>query len=300
MRNECDDRASCRQKKYKHIGLWQAKCLATVFLCMFSLLSSAQQERSNFISFGHTSILDTYLSQEKADGFELRYTWQKANRKPAKNGNGVDSTALRHWSSFVAQDAFVSSAGTRGNDNTFIGAMYNLRFGWHYNFDFLSSSSPVPYDVAQQHPTPRPLNLRLGVLADFSLGGLYNTRNSNNPAQARASLNVDPSVMASWHFRIKGKPFALHYEAAMPIMGIAFSPNYGQSYYEIFTRGNYDHNVVFLSPFTGVQFRQMLTFDFRLWRTTFSVGYLGDYRQMDVNNLKYHQYSHNFVIGWRY
>ena len=167
-----------------------------------------------------------------------------------------------------------------------MGATYNLRYGWHYNID------------------PKPLNIRVGLLADFVLGGLYNTRNSNNPAQMKLSLNIDPAVLATWRFRIKGKPFALRYEAAMPWIGVAFSPNYGQSYYEIFTRGNYDHNVVFVSPFSGVQLHQMLTVDFRLWRTTFTVGYLADYladiRQMRANSLKYHQYTHAFTIGWRY
>lgn len=250
-----------------------------MLLCLLPLLASAQQEKASLIGVGYTSILDTYLSQETAKGTEVRYAWEKANRKLSK----ADSTALRHWSTYVSQDVFASFAGTRGNDNSFLGAMYNLRFGWHYNFD-------LPSDI----------NVRVGGLADVALGGLYNTRNSNNPAQARAALSIDPSLMATWHFRIKNRPFALRYEAAMPLIGIAFSPNYGQSYYEIFTRGNYDHNIVFTSPFSAVQFRQLLTFDFRLWHTTFTIGYLGDIRQMDANNLKYHQYSHNIMIGWRY
>lgn len=242
---------------------------------------SAQLEKASLISVKCTNLLDTYLSQEKATGLEIRYTWEKANRKMLK-ASADSIPTLSHWSYLFTQEAFVTKAGTRGNSNSFLGAIYNLRYGWHYNID------------------PAPLNIRFGLLGDFTLGGLYNTRNSNNPAQMRLGLNIDPSVMATWRFAIKGKPFALRYEVAMPWMGIAFSPNYGQSYYEIFTRGNYDHNVVFVSPFSGVQLHQMLTFDFRLWHTTFTVGYLGDIRQMKVNSLKYHQYTHAFTFGWRY
>lgn len=233
------------------------------------------------ISIGHVDILDTYLSQEKATGLELRYNKERLNRKLVESGD-TTVAKLRKWSSFVSQEALVTKAGTRGNSNSILGAMYNLRLGWHYNID------------------PSPLNVRFGLLGDFVLGGLYNTRNSNNPAQLKLALSVDPSVLATWKFSIKGKPFALRYEASAPLLGIAFSPNYGQSYYEIFTRGSYDHNVVFTSLASGFQVQQQLLLDFRLWKTTFTIGYLNDIRQLSANSLKYHQYTHAVTIGWRY
>ncbi len=257
--------------------------ILTFTLLMVSTGAKAQKESANLISIGHVDILDTYLSQEKATGLELRYNKEKLNRKfVATTDSGSTATMLRKWSSYVSQEALVSKAGTRGNANSFLGALYNLRFGWHYNID------------------PSPLNVRFGLLADFTLGGLYNTRNSNNPAQLKLALSVDPSIMATWRFRVKGKPFALRYEASVPALGIAFSPNYGQSYYEIFTRGNYDHNVVFTSPASGFQIQQQLLLDFRLWHTTFTIGYLNDIRQLSANSLKYHHYTHAVTIGWRY
>ena len=123
---------------------------------------------------------------------------------------------------------------------------------------------------------------------------------SNNPAQARLSLNLMPAAIATYHFPLFGKQFALRYELNVPLVGVMFSPNYGQSYYEIFSRGNYDHNIVCTSPFSAPQLYHHLTFDFRLWRTTFRVGYLGEYRQMKANNLKYHQYTHSITLGWCY
>ena len=76
-----------------------------------------------------------------------------------------------------------------------------------------------------------------------------------------------------------------------------FSPNYGQSYYEIFSRGDYDHNIVCTYLGNAPALKQLLTLDFTLWKTTFRVGYLGDYQQANVNNLKYHSYSNSLVIG---
>ena len=76
-----------------------------------------------------------------------------------------------------------------------------------------------------------------------------------------------------------------------------FTPHYGQSYYEIFTRGNYDHNVVLSHPFNTPSMRHALTLQLHLKKVSLRLGYLGDYQQADVNNLKYHNYSHLVVFG---
>ena len=188
-----------------------------------ALMASAQ--RLTAVSVAYTDILDTYLSQEKFTGTEISFLSQRTRMSDSSR---VSRELIHH--------ASVTMAGTRGNDHSLLSALYNLRFGWHYNWTF---------------PAQR-LHLRVGGAGD------------------------------------------------MPLVGIAFSPNYGQSYYEIFSRGNYDHNVVFVSPLSGPQLHQMLTLDVRLWRTTLTVGYLCDILQMEANDLKYHQYSHGILIGWRY
>ena len=76
-----------------------------------------------------------------------------------------------------------------------------------------------------------------------------------------------------------------------------FSPNYGQSYYEIFNRGNYDHHCVPTTFGATPSFRQMLTIDFRLMHATWRIGYLGTIEQTSVNSLKTHTYTHSLVIG---
>ncbi|MBM6992359.1 MAG: DUF3316 domain-containing protein [Prevotella sp.] len=230
-------------------------------------------ERTSMFGLGHTDILDTYLSQETFAGTELRYVSQMLRQKDG-------SPVVRE----MTHQIFVSSTGTRGNNNSLLSAMYTFMLGWYYQ-----PTLSTPH-----------LRVAFGGLADGTLGGAYNTRNSNNPAQARLSLSVDPAVRLRWNFHVGRFPLTLRYAAAMPLVGLAFSPNYGQSYYEIFSQGNYDHNVVFTSPFMAPQLHQMVTVDFRLWRQTFTVGYLGDIRQMRANNLKYHQYTHGILLGWRY
>lgn len=234
---------------------------------------AVQKERYTLFGWGHTNILDTYLSQETYQGTEIRYLSEVFRQRKASR---VSTVAGHH--------VWLSSAGTRNNRNSLLTVMYNMMYGWHYNCNV-----GLP-----------DLRLKVGGLLDGTLGGTYNTRNSNNPAQARISLSLNPSARLSWDFRVRNIPFTLHYEASLPLIGLAFSPNFGQSYYEIFSEGNYDRNVVVTSPFAAPQLHQMLVLDFQLWRKTFSIGYMGDIRQMKANQLKYHQYTHGVVIGWKY
>ena len=134
-------------------------------------------------------------------------------------------------------------------------------------------------------------------MIDTGVGFLYNTRNSNNPAQAKAQFGIAASTSANYKFRIRRGYHNVRYEICLPLAGIMFSPNYGQSYYEIFSQGNYDHNIVPTYLGNTPSLRQMLTFDFNLLHTTVCVGYLGDYRQAKVNELKYHHYTHALMIG---
>ena len=248
--------------------------LAMPFLSASAQTDSLSRSRSHMLAIGATNILDTYLSSEKYHGVDARYIYH--------------STRPTHWkniSQTVIHQGELSFVNNRADNNDEIGGMYNFQYHLRYNWWLCE----------------RKLQLEAGAGIDVNLGFLYNTRNSNNPAQARASVNLAPSVAASYRSHIKTMPFVVRYEAMAPLVGLMFSPNYGQSYYEIFNEGNYDHNIVPTTIGCTPSLRQLLSFDFkptRKWsRTWLRIGYLGDYQQAKVNNLKFHQYSHLFIIG---
>ena len=234
---------------------------------------SWERERAGVLVVGRTDLLDTYLSQEKFTGTEYGYLAQTLARRDSSR-----------WVRLIRHHVLMSVAGTRGNSRSLLTLMYNLQAGAMRRW---------------QWTAPR-LTLLAGAVIDGTIGGSYDTRNTNNPAQARLALSIDPTARLSWQCGSSPRTATLHYQVAVPLIGLAFSPNYGQSYYEIFSRGDYDHNVVCTSPFSAPQLYQQLYLDFSLWHTTFRVGYLGEIRQMKANNLKYHQYTHSITLGWRY
>ena len=233
------------------------------------------RENALMLGVGYTDILDTYLSPEKYRGTDLRFLSHTRREK--------DSTCLVHQ---LLHEGCIATADNRSGNGGEIGGGYTFAYS-------LLRKWQMP--VGSCH-----LRLLAGGTAELSVGFLYNTRGSNNPAQARLALQLKPTVAADFDFRLfrrQQRPFTLHYEASAPLCGMMFSPNYGQSYYEIFSRGNYDHNCVPTTIASTPSLRQMLTLDFRALHTTWCIGYLGDWRQASVNNLKQHTYTHALVFG---
>lgn len=222
------------------------------------------------IGIGGTNILDTYISPEKYTGPEIRFISMVNKQKVGRN-----------ISTMMMNQGDLSYSKNRASNSDEIAGMYNFAYGLHYNWSLLGGN----------------LRLQAGGLLDLNLGFIYNTRNSNNPAQARCYLNLTPSGSAEYDWHIHDHIYMLRYAVQLPLVGVMFSPNYGQAYYEIFSKGNYDHNIVPTTFISAPCFRQMFTVDFNLWHTTFRIGYMGDYQQSSVNNLKSHIYTHSLVIG---
>lgn len=238
------------------------------------------------IGVGYTNILDTYLSPEKYRGTSLTFLSHTRREN--------DSTA---WVNQFQHEGNVAYAENRSGNGGEMAGNYTFRYSLLHKWTISLWR--------------RPLRMLAGGTAAANIGFVYNTRNGNNPANARLSLNIEPTIGFDYpigrashtrgismhpgecaHF-----PLILHYEASAPLFGLMFSPNYGQSYYEIFNRGNYDHNCVPTTFGSTPSFRQMLTLDLRLAHTTWRIGYMGNYEQSHVNNLKTHTYTHSIVIG---
>lgn len=223
------------------------------------------------VAIGEANVQDTYLSPAEYTGAEIRYISHTTRQEI---GSRI-SRKIVHQGNFAALE---DHAG-KGSE---ISGLYDLSFAIHYNWSALNGN----------------LDLQVGGQFETGLGFIYNTRNTNNPAQMRLFANIGPSAIATYRFRAFRHRCNLRYEVAVPLAGVMFSPNYGQSYYEIFSLGNYDHNCVLTTVGNAPSLRHSFSLDMSFKSFTMRIGYLGDYQQAEVNLLKQHFYTHALIIGF--
>ncbi|BEH00076.1 hypothetical protein BSYN_23400 [Bacteroides sedimenti] len=228
--------------------------------------------RATSYGVGYTKILDTYLSPQEYMGVEGRIYRESMRLTRLFDGN----ISLQN----IFQANLSYTHNKVDNNNTFAG-LVNWDYGLHYQFRLGNN-----------------LKLLAGALGDFNCGFVYNLQNTNNPASAKAYINLAASGMAIYRFHIKNIPFVARYQANVPVAGVLFSPNYGQSYYEIFTLGNSDGVIKFTTPKTQPAIRQLLSLDFPVLSAKLRLSYLWDIQQSNVNQLKTHTYSHIFMAGF--
>ena len=271
-----------------------------LFMIIAFVLPLTAAAQSHMIGVGPSRILDTYISQEKFSGVGITYLYIRAGKKPNKR-----------WQNNIEHEVDLSKTRDRSHTTSMLEGNYNLYWGRVASLTSRTSRSSMTSRSSRtsegeetsmtsrtsRSSIPR-FHLQAGMAANVNLGFLYDMSTSNNPAQARFALNLMPVGIATYSFNIKEQHFSLRYELNLPLVGLMFSPNYGQSYYEIFSRGNYDHNIVPTTFVSAPNFRQLLTLDWQVsekWAVR--VGYLGNYQQAAVNNLKSHIYSHRIIIG---
>ena len=236
-----------------------------------SLGTTKEVINAQMISLGSANLLDTYLSPEKYNGIDLRYISHTLRFTPG-----------RRWAHRITHYGVIASGDDRNEKGNLMQGLYTLDVAFIRQYDLLGGR----------------LHLLAGGMTDINLGAVYNSRNQNNPAQIRMSMQIGPTASARYDFDLFRRPFSIGYELSVPILGLMFSPNYGQSYYELFSRGNYEHNAVVTTPFNAPSLRQMLTLDFRLLGARLRIGYLGDIQQAKANHLKQHAYTHALIIGY--
>jgi len=246
-----------------------------IFSFSHFLIFSQERETTHTTLFGIGKVnhLDTYLSPLEYKGPQLSVIGE-THRTLQRNPHVLFTTLLQ------GEFSYTDSPTQNAHD---MGGSIRYDAGWGRQW---------------KNVLWKGLDLTAGGMAGGTLGFLYNNRNGNNPAQARANIATSAFARADYRFNIKKQSLVLHYQAHLPLFGAAFMPQYGQSYYDLFDRGNYDHNLRFTHFGNALSLRQMFTIDVPIRHSRLSIGYLSDLRQLRTNGIRQHQYSRAFLIGY--
>lgn len=245
---------------------------------MKSAVSSAPlrvSRQSSYYGIGFNHLFDSYLSPLDYKGTTLVYTHQ---READATWAGRDMTSMR----LLAFDATLAS--NPADNGEYWDADFEWAYGLHRNWLWGDRTQPR-------------WRLAVGGLWGFHLGGTYSTRNGNNPAQGRLATDLSVSGIAEYRFPLWRRQWLWRTQLDAPLFGLMFSPNFGQSYYEIFTVENRPRFSV-TYPGNAPSLRLLSTITLPLRHQRFSVGCQVNVRQSDVQNLKRHAWNVAFVVGY--
>lgn len=240
--------------------------------CLLFSQESTQQSvipvnQSTLIGIGKAYLEDSYLSPIKYEGIviSLLHDRIKASRKYGSNILIQNQFRIQ---TAITKNPTLSSSEYWGNLN------YNLNIF----YPLIDSGK---------------LRLYGGGGTEALFGGIYNVRNTNNPGSLKTYVNLNLSSMVLYKLR----NLSLRWQLSTPFAGMFFSPEYGHSYYEIFTLGNDKGTVHFGSFHNQLALRSYFTVDIPFKNLTIRTGYLWDYYATDVNELITRTNAHQFMLG---
>lgn len=260
------------------LRLRQNKFIIILLLLCITLNNAAQetdtlQSRYRIVAttfgIGRQKVLDTYLTPLQYKGPEISVA-RESIRFPRFNKRLSVQNFFRIYAAMPQKNSYTIYSG-----------LANWSYGLHYQLQINNN-----------------FKILLGGLGDLNMGFIYNPRNSNNPASAKAFIDLDASVMAIYKFKLGDYHFTARYQANLPVSGLMFSPDYGASYYEMFYLGYHENIIKFTSLHNHLSLRQMFSLDFPCRGVTFRAGYYWEIEQSHINNIKCHTYSHSFMLGF--
>lgn len=248
------------------------------FLCLFLTNKVFSQESSDsvllkpvnsatLVGVGRANLTDSYLSPLKYSGLSVSLMTDKLN------GTRYFNEKLLLQRQFQIQVAFTKNPSSSASE-------------YYGNVSYTLNGFYPLLDASQ-------LRLFAGGGWDAQLGGIYNARNSNNPGSLKVSTNFNLATMVIYNWR----KFTFRWQLSSPFLGVYFSPEYGHSYYEIFTLGNGKGTVHLGSFHNQLALKNYFTVDYPIKNITFRTGYLGNYYRTNVNELTTKIVSHQFMLG---
>lgn len=221
---------------------------------------------------GAAHLLDTYLSPLPYDGTHFSLSWQHFQATGFSPEKWV-----RQLQFDVDYNITHNPAGNHDNHALLGQAQWALMRQWR--------------DIGSH-------DLRLAVGGETAIRGgiLYTAHNSNNVVSGRVHWNIGATALAVYNFRIKRLPVTLSYQATIPVAGVFYSPDYDETYYEIYL-GNHKNLAHFGWWGNRFDMENLVAADLHFGSTIVRIGYRNRFMTSWVNNLSVRERNHSFVIG---
>lgn len=227
---------------------------------------------STQLGLKQTTLKDTYLSPLAYKGFGITLNTEKINFWLKDNTN------------FLRQKRLSVSLITTHNP-----AKTSNEFG---------SSFKYSYGLLKKLYNNEVQRLYLGANLSGDLDLLYHTQNSNNPFNMHLGANLGASILLLRSFKIFKFPIRLRLQMDTPLLGVFFMPEYGHSYYEMFSLNNKGNATHFASLHNQQRLHSTCSFDFDLWNCTMRISWYNDLFRQQANSLKYNYVNNAFTIGF--
>lgn len=214
--------------------------------------------------------LDTYLSGYNYTG--AGYYFNHENLRNAHTGN-------YNWKYLTTFSATLGYTKQQSNSQfTLLASRYWS--GYH------------PFRVSNR------LQLWTGAQIQLAGGALYVPANGNNMVSVKMRTALAATGIAIYRLPVRQHTIDLRYRIDIPLAGIMFSPEFGQSYYEIFGLGNTHGVIKFAHPLNSPSWQHTLSADIPIGNNTLRIAYTANLYQSKVNSLRTHIYNHSFAIGF--
>lgn len=124
-------------------------------------------------------------------------------------------------------------------------------------------------------------------MATLQAQGNLKTSNVNNVGNVKAGLGLDAWARVRYRLPIEAMPIAIQYSMRMPMVGIGFQPDYGQSYYDYVSGENNAPIKLHLTSFHNHwHLDQRFVLDLPIRNLTISLG--AEYSFTDEKNRSLH------------
>lgn len=235
-------------------------------------MSPVNKERISAVSlgFGGMNALDEYLSPGVYRGMAFDFSYQTIRRFRQADG----------WYSPYFFNV-VASPMRMGNGN---GRTYALMLDFRPSWERLWIQKPK-------------FTLTAGPGLFVRVGGVYNVRNSNNPAQLKLHIAASVSGETVYRLTVSSFPIDLRWRIDIPLLGYNFSPDFGLQYYEMYYLGQMSGASHFAWPGNLLMLAQRISADIPVGGVRLRLGYMGDYWGYNMGGVRCRIFSNTFLIG---